>query len=320
MASRKILIASILVLAVIAFAGYLFKATVGDSKNPKGSTAVATQTDIGIIDMNKALKAHPKYQDLVRLKKELNSLTAQNEAAQNFTIDNQAPLVNQGSLDDAMQQKQNEKLIAKHAEISERLKRKNKELTDQFGKEFEAEVATINTYYQPILFDLKLKAETANITEEARKELNNKRMNLESERNQKIAQKQQEFNNKLNTIMQDETKKGEIELAEERKQIEEEAKTERNVKQEEIDTRNNQAMTNQNEAIKLDINQVTKGKETIIYKEQEIAVLEESMNNDIASKVAKIAIEKNLATVLAVVQVNVNAIDITDLVIAEFKK
>lgn len=320
MASRKVLIASILVLAVVIFAGYLLKATGGDSKSPKGSTAVATRTDIGIIDMQKALKAHPKYQDLVRLKKELNTLMAQNEGAQNFTTDNQIPAVDQGALDDAVKQKQNEKLIAKHAEINERLKRKNKELTDQFEKEFEVELAKINTYYQPMIFDLKLKMETANITEEARKQLNEKRINLENERNQKIEQKQQEFKNKINAIMQDESKKGETELAEARKEIEETIKTEKSVKQEEINTRNNQTMLNQNEVVKLDVNQIAKGKETMIYKEQEIAVLEESMHNDILGKVAKIAIEKNLVTVLAVVQINVSAMDITDLVIAEFKK
>lgn len=320
MASRKVLIASVLFLAVIVFAGYLLKATGGDSKSPKGSTAVVTQSDIGIIDMNKALKAHPKYQELVRLKKELNTLAAQNEEAQNIITDNQVPAANQGALDDAMQQKQNEAWIAKKAEISERLKRKNKDLTDQFEKEFEAEVVKINAYYQPMIFDLKLKMETASITEEARKQLNEKRISLDNERNQKIEQKQQEFKNKINAIMEEESKKGEIELAAERKQIEEEAKTEENVQQEKINARNDQAMMNQNEVVKLDVNQIAKGKEASIYKEQEIAVLEESMKNDILGKVAKIAIEKNLVTVLTAVEINVSAMDITDLVIAEFKK
>lgn len=320
MASRKVLIASILVLAVVIFAGYLLKATGGDSKSPKGSTTVAAQSDIGIIDMNKALKAHPKYQELVRLKKELNTLAAQNEETQNLTTDNQVPTVNQGALDDAMQQKQNEAWIAKKAEINERLKRKNKELTDQFEKEFEAEEAKINTYYQPMIFDLKLKLQTANITEEARKELNEKLVNLDNERIQKIGQKQQELKNKQNAIMEEENKKGEIELAAERKQIEEATKAEKNVQQEKINARNNQEMINQNETVKLDVNQIAKGKEASIYKEQEVAVLEESMKNDIASKVAKIAIENNLVTVLTGVEINVSAMDITDLVIAEFKK
>jgi hypothetical protein len=320
MSSRKIWIASILVLAVIAFAGYLLKATGGDSKSPKSSTAVVTQSDIGIIDMNKALKAHPKYQDLVRLKKELNTLTAQNAEEQNFTIDNQTPTVNQGTLDEAVGQKQNEKLIAKHAEISERLKRKNEEVTAQFEKQFQAEVAEINNTYQPSIFDLKLKLETLNITEEVRNQLNQKRIALDKERSQKIEQKQQEITSKINAIMQAESKKGETEFVEARKQLEEETKVEKNAEQEKINTRNNQAMINQNKIVKLDANQVAKGAEASIYKEQEIAVLEESMKNDIASKVAKIAIEKKLATVLAVVQVNVNAIDITDLVVAEFKK
>jgi hypothetical protein len=320
MANRKILIASILVLAIIAFAGYLLKAAGGDSKSPKDSTAVVTQSDIGIIDMNKALKAHPKYQDLVKLKKELNTMLAQKDEQQNFTVDNQIPSVNPESINEAVGQKQNEKMIAKHAEISERLKRKNKELTDQFEKQFEAEVAEINNIYQPSIFDLKLKLETLNITEEVRNQLNQKRIALDNERNQKIQQKQQEFTNKMNAIMQEESKKAETELAEQQKQLAEETKIEKNVQQEKINTRNNQTMMNQNEIVKLDVNQETKGKEASIYKEQEIAVLEESITNDIAGKVAKIAIEKKLVTVLASVQINISAMDITDLVIAEFKK
>ena len=319
MAGRKVLIASILVLAVVLFAGYLLKAPGSDSISPKGPT-VAAQTDIGIIDMQKALKAHPKYQDLVRLKKELNTMAAVNEQQQNLQIDNQIPMLNQGALDDALQQKENQARIAQKAELSEGLKRKNKELMNQFEKELEAEAAEINSYYQPIIFDLKLKIETANITEDARKQLSEKRMNLENERNQKIGQKQQEYMHKLNTVMDEERRKGEIKLAEQRKQIEEVTNTEKSVKQEEINTRNNQTMSNQNELVKLNVNQAVKGKEAMIYKEQEITVLEESMHNDIASKVAKIAIEKNLVTVLAMVQINVSAMDITDLVIAEFKK
>jgi len=319
MAGRKVFVASILVLAVVLFAGYLLKAPGSDSMSPKGPT-VAAQTDIGIIDMQKALKAHPKYQDLVRLKKELNTMDAVNGQQQNLQIDNQIPMLNQEALDNAMQQKENQALIDKKAEISEGLKRKNKELADQFGKEFEAEAAEINSYYQPIIFDLKLKIETANITEDARKQLSEKRMNLENERNEKIGQKQQEYMHKLDTVMGEERRKGEIKLAEQSKQIEEATNTEKGVKQEEINTRNQQTMSNQNELVKLNVNQAVKGKEAMIYKEQEIAVLEESMHNDIAGKVAKIAIEKNLATVLATVQVNVSAMDITDLVIAEFKK
>ena len=319
MAGRKVFVASILVLAVVLFAGYLLKAPGSDSMSPKGPT-VAAKTDIGIIDMQKALKAHPKYRDLVRLKKELNTMTAVNEQQQNLQIDNQIPMLNQGALDDAMQQKENQARIAQKSELTEGLKRKNKELTDQFEKEFDAEAAEINSYYQPIIFDLKLKIETANITEDARKQLSEKRMNLENERNEKIGQKQQEYMHKLDTVMGEERRKGEIKLAEQSKQIEEATNTEKGVKQEEINTRNQQTMSNQNELVKLNVNQAVKGKEAMIYKEQEIAVLEESMHNDIAGKVAKIAIEKNLATVLATVQVNVSAMDITDLVIAEFKK
>lgn len=319
MAGRKGLIAIILVLAVVLFAGYLLKAPGSDSISPKGPT-VAAQTDIGIIDMQKALKAHPKYQDLVRLKKELNTMAAVNEQQQNLQIENPIPVLNQEALDDAMQQKENQARIAQKAEISEGLKRKNKELADQFGKEFEAEAAEINSYYQPIIFDLKLKIETANITEDARKQLNEKRRNLENERNQKIGQKQQEYMHKLDTVMDEERTKGEIKLAEQSKQIEAATNIEKSAKQEEINTRNQQTMSNQNELVKLNVNQAVKGKEAMIYKEQEIAVLEESMHNDIAGKVAKIAIENNLIMVLAMVQVNVSAMDITDFVIAEFKK
>ncbi len=47
-------------------------------------------------------------------------------------------------------------------------------------------------------------------------------------------------------------------LAAERKKIEAETKAEENVQQEKINDRNNQAMMNQNEIVKLDVNQIDK--------------------------------------------------------------
>jgi hypothetical protein len=55
-------------------------------------------------------------------------------------------------------------------------------------------------------------------------------------------------------------------------------------------------------------------------KQQEINVLEEYIDNDIRDKAGKVAAERNLDTVLAGYQVNVNAVDITNAVIAAFKK
>jgi len=55
-------------------------------------------------------------------------------------------------------------------------------------------------------------------------------------------------------------------------------------------------------------------------KQQEINVLEEYILNDIRDKAAKVAVERRLAAVLTGYKVNVSAVDITDPVIAAFKK
>ncbi|WP_110954117.1 hypothetical protein [Anaerosinus massiliensis] len=320
MASRKVWTIGFLVLAVIAFAGYLLKAADGDSKNPEGSTNVAAQTDLGIIDMNKALKAHPKYKDLVRLNKEFNTLKAQNEEGQDFAVNRQVPALNQGAVEEAAQQKENEKITAKRAEIKDKLKRKYEEVARPFAEKLQGEVAEIDQYYQPLLFDLKLKLETIQMQEEARNELNQKRIALENERNQKVQQKQKAVDDQVNAIMQAESQKAESEFSAYANQIAQSADAERVKKQTEITERNTKALEEQNAAMQFDVGKLAKGKEAMIYKEQEIHVLEESIKNDIASKVAKIAIEKNLTTVLTTVEVNIHALDITDLVVAEFNK
>lgn len=320
MASRKVWTIGFLVLAVIAFAGYLLKAADGDSKNPEGSTNVAAQTDLGIIDMNKALKAHPKYEDLVRLNKEFNTLKAQNEEGQDFAVNRQVPALNQGAVEEAAQQKENEKITAKRAEVQDKLKRKYEEVARPFAEKLQGEVAEIDQYYQPLLFDLKLKLETIQMQEEARNELNQKRIALENERNQKVQQKQKAVDDQVNAIMQAESQKAESEFSAYANQIAQSADAERVKKQTEITERNTKALEEQNEAMQFDVGKLAKGKEAMIYKEQEIHVLEESIKNDIASKVAKIAIEKNLTTVLTTVEVNIHALDITDLVVAEFNK
>ncbi|QJW47771.1 hypothetical protein HA075_19635 [bacterium BFN5] len=55
-------------------------------------------------------------------------------------------------------------------------------------------------------------------------------------------------------------------------------------------------------------------------KKQEVSVLEKAIVDDVRDMAAKVAAERQLDTIITNIQTNVNAVDITKAVIAEFKK
>ena len=58
----------------------------------------------------------------------------------------------------------------------------------------------------------------------------------------------------------------------------------------------------------------------LALKKQEIIALQDFIMNDIKTKAAKVAVEKGLEVVFSDIKANVNAVDVTAAVIAEFKK
>lgn len=321
MTNRKVIVISILVLAVVAFSGlYLSKTSQNDHAEGLPNTAADTANGLGVIDMNQAIKAHPRYQELTELKKARSLLAANAENTKNFQVNNSPSAADLSAIDTALQQKRNQQLGEKHRELSERLKKKEQELSAQFSAPHEAALKEIDAVYLPQIFNLQLKLDTLKVTPEVGQEMLSKVSALKAEHSQKIREVQQNFFVQIGGMMKEEQAKATQELDAYAAMLNQELSNEARKKQGEIEVRNHLAMTEKTNELKLGMQNSANMQQALIDKEQEASALQDLIIKDISAKVAKIALEKNLSTVLAKVQSNISALELTDLVIAEFKK
>lgn len=306
-------------LLVLGFVGYFLYTATSDSQNPKKLASEAAQSDIGLLDMKKVMKVHPKYQELVQLKKELNTILAEKQSMQEAVRKNRLPDVDSAAINQAVGPKSQQEFIAKRDQLNQQLKYKDEQLQKQLKAQLQEEIDEINANYLPSIFDVKLKLDTLKLSDEARNELQQKHQQLEVERKQKIALQEQKAAEKHQTIMQSEVQKSMQELNGIKAQGEEKQQGNVADKTAQIQERNTQEMAKQEQSDKFTIEKMTKGKAKIIELEKQIAALEEEIKADIAGKTAKFAIRNKLSLVLTGEMTNVNAVDITEQVIAEFK-
>ena len=292
------------------------------NKSAKDTNAIPA--NIGMIDMAKAVQAHPKYKDLVTLKQELNTLIAkgqaqakQQAAAATAPIA-AAPLQDSSALNAALEQEFKEKMAAKQAELHQMLLAKADALRQQFSTEMNDYTAEIDKEYQPKVFNLQLKLKTVQLSKEEMTSLQTEMENLQQTRHEKLAAKEKELSERMDAAMAPEQAVVEQQLADFSKQLNDQLAQKAAVKGAEISGRNQAAMgTIQPNGADNGLREL---EQQAGFKQQEVNVLEQTIMQDVRDKAAKVAAERQLDSVIANVQVNITAIDITEAVIAEFKK
>ncbi len=298
----------------------------GSNKSAQDTNAAPAQPKVAVIDMDKAVKAHPKSMELLQLKQQYNALADKVQAelqakAQANVPDAQAiPKVNEAAINginSAMEQEFNAKMAAKQAELKERLAAKAAQLKSDMANELKAYTAEIDKDYQPKIFSLQLKLKTVQLSKDEMAGLQQDMEKLQNERADKIAAKDRELAARLDAAMAPEQAKAEAELAAYAKQLNSELSAQASAKSAEIAARPD---------VPTVVPQIpdsgrarTDTEQQLAMKKQEINVLEEHIMQDIRDKAAKVAVGQGLEIVLSGVTVNVNAQDITDAVITEFK-
>lgn len=301
---------SLFVALVLAF---LTAAGCGSRKAP--DTQTATPARIGVIYMDKAVKAHPKYADYLRLQREYTALAARIQAEKAQGISAAGPAAGPTGQDGMLQaanKEFNARMAAKEAEVKTQLaaaadkerQAANAEL-DAYGRELDKE-------YQPQLFNIQLKQKTVRLSKEEAAALEAEVAKLKEERAGKLAARQKELQAKMNADMA-------AKEAQSRQELKTYAGTVNTELADEVKTQQAEA------AGRLTAPGPAPGGEDaaageLAAKRQEMAALQASIVSDIRDKVAKVAAEQKLGTVLVDVKVNVSAPDITSAVIAEFKK
>jgi Skp family chaperone for outer membrane proteins len=290
--------------------------TAGCSTKPAADTKAPAQSDVGIITMNKVIRSHPKYAELERLRGEMSTLTAQIEQQAGNAAGGMTPNAAAGTalagLDEALQQEYTALMTAKQAEMQQRLDAKAAQFRKELSAQMQAFAGEMDTTYQPQIFSLQLKLKTVQMTKEEADKLQQELEALQAERSSKLAAKERELAGQLEARMKPEQQAAEQELAAYAEEVHAKNKEKFAAKSAELTARNSQAPALA--ATSSDLQQRAG------MKRQEIAVLEEFISKDIKDKTAKIAEERKLSVVLTNVRVNSSAVDISDSVIAEFKK
>ncbi|MEG6585085.1 molecular chaperone Skp [Dendrosporobacter sp. 1207_IL3150] len=304
----------VLMVSVAAFTAGCFGKTDKDTNTPSA---------IGIIDMNKAIQAHPKYQQLVLLKQQLNTISAQIDAekvkaARQFSsMSSVITSPDNTALNTAFEQEFKEKMAGEQAELNAKLSAKADQARGKLTDELKAYTAEVDKEYHPQIFSIQLKLKTVQLSKEEMTDLQNQLEQLQKSRNNKLADKERQLAAKMDAIMGPEQKAVEQQLAAYASQLNNELAQKAAAKSAAIEARNkSQALQPASSAVIVN----PELEQQLGMKRQEVTVLEQFIIQDVRDKAAKIAAEGRLDSVITNIQVNVNATDITESVIAEFKK
>ncbi len=300
--TRLLLVAAVTASLVIAGCG-----------SQQAKTTPPVQSKIGLIVMEKAIQAHPKYADVQRLQKDYAALAARIEAEQAQGLATSPGLPAPGSpdaLEQAAAKEFEARMKAKEAEVRTRLQAAADEVSRGMAAELDAYIRELDQEYQPQIFSLQLKLKTVQLSKEEAAPLQAEMDKLQQERAAKISARQQELLAKSDAVMKGKQSEAEKELAAYAQSLNNELAGKLAGRQAEIAGRVAPPGATGGPA----------AAEKLAATGRQIAAVQETIIADIRDKAAKVAVQSGLDTVLAEVKVNVSATDITDAVIAEFKK
>lgn len=273
----------------------------------------APQPQIGIIDVQKAIKAHPKYPDWQRLQQEYTALAAEAAKGAAPAAPATAPALPDAlaGINDAASQEFNAKMAAKQDELKTQLQASYTEIRQQMSTEFDAYAQELDKTYQPEIFSLQLKMKTLQLSKDESAKLQSQIDGIQKERADKLSAKQQQLAGKLNETMSAKDADMQRQLNTYGQQLHAEIQSKVDGQQAELAKRMTPTPV---PPAASDIDQ------KLEMKRQEMKATEEYIVNDIKDKTAKVAAQQGLEVALANVKVNATGVDITDAVIAEFNK
>ena len=283
----------------------------------------APATLVGIIDVKKAVKAHPKYNQLMALGQQADVISAQLEAQQMAAVQGSSTASLAGmfqneaaELDKAFEQQFNAKMSVKQEELNRQIGAKADKAHQTLSDEMKAYSDQLDKEYQPRIFNLQLKLKTVQLAKEEIAVLQTELDKTQAQRSEALAAKQGQLAARLEELLAPEKAAAEQQLAAYAKELHAEISNQAAGKQAEMAARNN---VQQLPAAQMG-QSFSKSQEQLVMKQQEIQALNGFILADIKDKTAKVAASSSLETVLTNVAVNISAVDITTQVIAECNK
>lgn len=285
---------------------------------PKEPAAPAVK--LGIIDMQQAIQAHPRFAEHDALQQEAQAVQQKLRTyrpVQASLTDMEVPASLDQRIDGfqaAQEQEFQNKISERQAELNKQLAAKAAAVSEQLTTDMRAYEQELDKTYQPQLFNIQLKIKTVQMEQSELDVLKKQMEELQSEREQKLAVRRQELTAQINAAMLPEQQRSEAELNEYGRQLHEELAAAAAAKQQEIAMRPPLLNPLPEDATQANL------EKRLAELEQQLNVLEDIIVQDIRDKTAKIAADKGLQDVITKVLLNVQAVDITQEVIAACKK
>lgn len=287
-------------------------------------TKAPSQSTVGIFDIDKVIKAHPKYSQLLALQEQEKTMVAEVEAKQaaamqKMQITAAMPGITQkdmDQLDKSFEQDFNRRMSAKQSELNAKLAAKEEATHRALSEELKVYSEELDKEYKTQIFNLQLKLKTVQLTKEEAALVQTELDKLQNQRSEKMSVKEQQLAAKMQAQLAPDRASAEQELAAYNKQVNEDISKQAAAKQAEMAARNQQqpSVSMENVQAASDIEQ------KLTAKQQEIQALQNFITGNVKDKAGKVAVERGLEAVVINTVVNVSGIDITDALIAECNK
>lgn len=266
---------------------------------------------IGLVDMQKALEAHPDYDKLLSLQKEYKSLELSLKDTEKLPkMPVQPPQVDSKPFDDSVWQKNAQTVIGGRTELEREAKSVEKAYREAHQAEYDSRRKAVDEDYQNAIFNLNLKIDNQKAMhhpwakqedlDAEKADWENQRSLLQQERGMRQQKLAKEWEKEVNSYVQSVMGPKVAKWQEQAKTAMNQQKSAAVRKQSDVQQRDTQAMAVQNQQdAELNIQKRVQIKKQMAEKAEEIQALDTHIRNDIAGKAAKIAILHHFTLILA---------------------
>lgn len=266
---------------------------------------------IGLVDMQKALEAHPDYDKLLSLQKEYKSLELSLKDTEKLPeMPVQPPQVDSKPFDDSVWQKNAQTVIGGRTELEREAKSVEKAYREAHQAEYDSRRKAVDEDYQNAIFNLNLKIDNQKAMhhpwakqedlDAEKADWENQRSLLQQERGMRQQELAKEWEKEVNSYVQSVMGPKVAKWQEQAKTAMNQQKSAAVRKQSDVQQRDTQAMAAQNQQdAELNIQKRVQIKKQMAEKAEEIQALDTHIRNDIAGKAAKIAILHHFTLILA---------------------
>ena len=305
---KEIILGRVMAIGLVFLGAWGLRALMPGHQNAQDTAAAAS---IGLVDMQKALEAHPDYDKLLTLQKEYKSLELSLKDTEKVPeMPVQPPQVDSKPFDDSVWQKNAQAVIGGRTELEREAKNIEKAYREAHQAEYDSRRKAVDEDYENAIFNLNLKIDNQKVMhhpwakqedlDAEKADWENQRDLLQQERGMRQQELAKEWEKEVNSYVQSVMGPKIAKWQKQAKTTVNQQKSAAVKKQSEVQQRDTQAMQVQNQMDATQkLQQRAQIKQQMAAKAEEIQALDTHIRNDIAGKAAKIAILHHFTLILA---------------------